>query len=177
MIHRDIKPGNILFMHKNDISSLKICDLGLATNLGTGLFDQNYEQVGTLMYQSPEQMNESPSYGKPVDIWAIGMIMYELLTKGGHPLLGELIHKEVVLSADAYKDIMINNTSKFVIMKNLKSVSKHAKSLIKNLCNLRPNYRYNCLRALKHPWITRDQEGKVPLNFLQELQMNLEQLV
>lgn len=47
------------------------------------------------MYQAPELINESPSYGKASDIWGVGMVLYELLSKGGHPILGKDIHKNV----------------------------------------------------------------------------------
>jgi serine/threonine protein kinase len=43
------------------------------------------ENCGTLVYQAPEQMDGGKVYGKPVDIWAVGFIMFELIT-GKHPL-------------------------------------------------------------------------------------------
>jgi serine/threonine protein kinase len=103
MLHRDIKPGNILFLHKDDLNSLEIWDFGLANNVGIGLFDQNYEKVGTIMYQAPELINETPSYGKAADIWAVGMILYELLSKGGHPILGKDIHHNLRMTVEDYK--------------------------------------------------------------------------
>lgn len=172
IIHRDIKPGNILFLHKNDINSLKICDFGLANKVGIGLFDQNYEKVGTIMYQAPEQMNESPYYSKPIDIWATGMIMYEMLSRGGHPILGKDIYQNVLMTVNEYKETMNNDEVKFKITKHLKHVSKLAKSLLKNLCQLKPNNRYNCSKALKHPWVTGDKNGAIPLNFHQELELH-----
>jgi len=63
LIHRDIKPGNILFMYKNDLDSLKIWDFGLASQVGVGFYDQNDDNAGTLIYQAPEQIR-SDSYGK-----------------------------------------------------------------------------------------------------------------
>lgn len=173
IIHRDIKPGNILFLHKNDISSLKIWDFGLATKVGSGLFDQNYEKVGTIMYQAPEQMIDTSYYSKPIDIWAAGMIMYELLSKGGHPILGKDIYKNLTMTVNDYKNAMKNNESCFKITKRLKSISKMAKSLLKFLCHIKPNHRYNANRALKHPWITRKENGVIPLNINQELELKL----
>jgi len=43
------------------------------------------ETCGTLVYQAPEQMEKNKRYGKPVDIWAVGFMMYELIS-GKHPL-------------------------------------------------------------------------------------------
>lgn len=63
VIHRDLKPGNILFLRKNDFNSLKICDFGLASKVGIGFYDQNDDNAGTLIYQAPEQVS-SQQYGK-----------------------------------------------------------------------------------------------------------------
>ena len=53
----------------------------------------------------------------------------------------------------------------------MKHISKLAKHLLNNLLDFRPNHRYNAYRALKHPWITRDQNDSIPLNVYQELQL------
>lgn len=173
MLHRDIKPGNIIFLRKDDLSSLKVWDFGLANNVGIGLFDQNYEKVGTIMYQAPELIDESPSYGKASDIWSVGMILYELLSKGGHPILGKDIHKKVGMKVEEYKEKVMKNQIKFKFTKNMRNISKLAKNLLKNLWNMRPNHRYNTHRALKHPWITRDKNGKIPLSLPEELDINM----
>lgn len=115
----------------------------MANKVGTGLFDQNYENVGTIMYQAPEQMSETPSYGKAADMWAVGMIMYELLSKGGHPILGEDIHQHIRLTVDQYKEKMNKNQVKLKYPRSFKNMSKLAKNLLKNLCDFRPNHRYN----------------------------------
>uniref|UniRef100_A0A0E0BAN1 [RNA-polymerase]-subunit kinase n=1 Tax=Oryza glumipatula TaxID=40148 RepID=A0A0E0BAN1_9ORYZ len=77
MAHRDIKPGNIL----GPAFTLKICDFGMATTV-----PPPYEpyMVGTLYYNSPEQLTEdglNGQYdGKAVDMWVAGCVMAELLT-------------------------------------------------------------------------------------------------
>ena len=173
IIHRDLKPGNILFKKNNDLSSLKIWDFGLANTVGVGFFDQNSEKVGTVIYQAPEQM-QSISYGKAVDIWAVGMIMYELLTKGGHPELGDNIHEKVDMSIEDYIELITNIDSSYKIAgKLIKNFSKLSKNLIRNLWNPKPYRRYNAQRALKHPWITRNENDQIPLNVYEELQQNM----
>ena len=64
---------NIMFSNKNDIKSLKIGDFGLS------IYTERLEQIkcGTLIYNSPEQINEH-AYDQLVDIWACGFIMYIL---------------------------------------------------------------------------------------------------
>ncbi|XP_058941068.2 cyclin-dependent kinase-like 5 [Pocillopora verrucosa] len=74
VIHRDIKPENLL-ISKNGV--LKLCDFGFAramTVKGSGQFT---DYVATRWYRSPELLLGA-SYGKPVDIWAIGCILGEL---------------------------------------------------------------------------------------------------
>lgn len=79
VIHRDLKPGNILW--KSD-GSVKICDFGLSRgvdefNLNSESFMTNY--VATRWYRPPEILLYRNSYGKPLDIWSVGCIFAELL--------------------------------------------------------------------------------------------------
>jgi serine/threonine protein kinase len=58
-------------------------DFGLAikVNIKHGLDDD----CGTLVYSAPEQILGDSSYGKPIDLWAVGFIIYELIC-GQHPV-------------------------------------------------------------------------------------------
>lgn len=180
IIHRDIKPSNILFLNKNDLSSLKICDLGLSNKVGVGFYDQNDDNAGTLIYQPPEQI-QSIAYGKKIDIWSTGIIMYEALTKGGHPELGANIYKQLDMSVEKFKLKMLECNTKYsmgeVIKSNIEQgqvlISEQALSLLEHLLQTNPNLRYSSITALKHPWITRDKNGVVPLNMYQEMQLNM----
>ncbi len=177
MIHRDIKPANILFLRKNDLNSVRICDFGLANKVGIGLFDQNYENVGTIMYQAPEQMDEWHSYAKAADLWAVGMIMYEMISKGGHPVLGKDIHKNVKMTISDYRKRMEKYDMNFTLIPHGNEISHFAKNLIQNLWNRKANLRYNWSRALRHPWITRNENDKIPLNIHEALELNLLRMV
>jgi len=73
VIHRDLKPSNILLT--NDRSIIKICDFGFAVKLSN--LDNN-TICGSPLYMAPETLNNS-NYDKTTDLWAVGLILYEML--------------------------------------------------------------------------------------------------
>lgn len=81
VIHRDLKPENILIDFKG---VLKICDFGVSKRQTT-LNMQNNTYTGTPAYHSLE-MATSQRYTSKCDVWALGIIFYELL-HGKHPWL------------------------------------------------------------------------------------------
>ncbi|KRT84351.1 protein kinase, partial [Oryctes borbonicus] len=73
-IHRDIKPENILLTGSGVV---KLCDFGFARMLSPG---ENYtDYVATRWYRAPELLVGDTQYGTPVDVWAIGCVMAELI--------------------------------------------------------------------------------------------------
>ncbi|XP_076994577.1 cyclin-dependent kinase-like 3 isoform X3 [Tamandua tetradactyla] len=94
IIHRDIKPENIL-VSQSGIT--KLCDFGFARTLAPGDIYTDY--VATRWYRAPELVLKDTSYGKPVDIWALGCMVIEMAT--GNPYLPsssdlDLLHKIVL---------------------------------------------------------------------------------
>ncbi len=82
VIHRDIKPGNLMLRVKGDASTLRLTDFGVAKCVGRSPdITVSGANVGTLWYMPPEQFNgEAPS--SLVDVYALGATLYEMLT--GH---------------------------------------------------------------------------------------------
>jgi len=87
IVHRDIKPQNIIMRNKDKISPV-ILDLGLAYIPKMLLSTISSTVKGTPLYMSPEQMqNATESHDLRVDVWALGVILYQALTSGQHPYL------------------------------------------------------------------------------------------
>jgi len=78
VLHRDLKPQNLLIDRRG---ILKIADFGLARAFGMPLRTYTHEVV-TLWYRAPEVLLGGKQYSTPVDIWSIGCIFFELVTKG-----------------------------------------------------------------------------------------------
>ena len=81
VVHRDIKPGNILIDRKGRV---KIADFGLAKMLGQESKDLSltgeHAVMGTPHYMAPEQMNSSKAVDHRADIYSLGVVIYEMLT-------------------------------------------------------------------------------------------------
>lgn len=84
IIHRDIKPQNIL-MDEN--GNVKITDFGIATSLAATSYTKTNSVIGTVHYLSPEQARGGAATKKS-DIYSLGIVLYELLT-GEVPFSGE----------------------------------------------------------------------------------------
>ncbi|KAK9812599.1 hypothetical protein WJX72_000301 [[Myrmecia] bisecta] len=77
VLHRDLKTSNILY---NNRGELKICDFGLARQYGSPLRPYTLNVV-TQYYRAPELLLGATTYSTAIDIWSIGCIMAELLSK------------------------------------------------------------------------------------------------
>jgi eukaryotic-like serine/threonine-protein kinase len=82
IVHRDVKPSNIIITQDNVV---KIVDFGLARVVATASATQSNTTTGTLPYMAPEQIL-GETIGRPCDLWALGVIMVQMLT-GSHPFL------------------------------------------------------------------------------------------
>lgn len=93
IVHRDIKPQNLFLTRTMDGAPLvKVLDFGIskvASRAGNQLTQTNFA-MGSPLYMAPEQMRSSRSVDARADVWALGVVLYELLT-GGPPFKGETV--------------------------------------------------------------------------------------
>jgi hypothetical protein len=99
LVHRDLKPDNLLLTGED---RLKVADFGLALHQGD-CYDHRWEVAGTLPYMAPEQVRgEAHRLDGRADVWSLGVILYEMLTRGlpfrGGPdqLRDEILNREPV---------------------------------------------------------------------------------
>lgn len=114
--------------------------------VGVGFFDQNDDNAGTLIYQAPEQI-KGITYGKKIDIWSTGIIMYEILTKGGHPELGLDFYNGLDMTLEEFKEKMLKVDNNYDLSDKFNDLPKNAASLLQTLLNINPNLRYSSITA------------------------------
>ena len=85
IIHRDLKPGNLFL---NQRGQLKLGDFGIARDTTTEGMTQAGRTVGTYAYMAPEQIEGSPPVSGKTDLYALGCVLYEVMT-GRTPFLAE----------------------------------------------------------------------------------------
>ncbi len=98
LVHRDLKPGNIF----NDEGLVKLGDYGLSKFISCSRRSGQTESIGTVHYMAPEIANGR--YGREVDIYALGVILYEMLT-GRVPFEGESVGEVLMKHLTAEPDV------------------------------------------------------------------------
>ncbi|XP_041430241.1 calcium/calmodulin-dependent protein kinase type II delta chain isoform X19 [Xenopus laevis] len=141
VVHRDLKPENLLLASKLKGAAVKLADFGLAIEV-QGDQQAWFGFAGTPGYLSPEVLRKDP-YGKPVDMWACGVILYILLV-GYPPFWDEDQHRLYQqIKAGAYD----------FPSPEWDTVTPEAKDLINKMLTINPAKRINATEALRHPWI------------------------
>lgn len=150
IVHRDLKPENLLFRTPEDNADLLIADFGLSRIMDEEQFHVLTTTCGTPGYMAPEIFRKT-GHGKPVDIWAIGVITYFLLC-GYTPFDRDsnLEEMQAILVADY----------SFTPLEYWRGVSLTAREFIRRCLTVDPASRMTAHEALSHPWIT--ELGKAP---------------
>lgn len=161
VVHRDLKPENLLYTSGDDV---KVADFGLAAMCGGG-HPPLHECCGTLTYMAPEILSNSPSqgvearaYGAPVDNFALGAILFTLLSgyfvfnpSGG--LSDEEIEVRVLAAEWSFGDYP----------ERWASVSDGAKALVRALLQADPATRLSADALLQDEWVKGGSAPTAPL--------------
>ncbi|CAN7062155.1 hypothetical protein Bca4012_095698 [Brassica carinata] len=162
VLHRDLKPSNILL---NANGELKICDFGLARVAS----DAMTEYVGTRWYRAPELLLNSSAYTSAIDVWSVGCIFFQMLTRtplfpGGNrdhqlrlilELIGSPTEDDIGSLNESAKQYLrtfprFDRQSFFV---KFREVSFSALSLLEKMLKFDPRKRISVEDALADPYI------------------------
>ena len=155
IIHRNLKPENLLIYNKNKETkypNIKIGDFGMSKIVG----DQEIQNkiVGTLFYNAPEVLEKN--YNEKSDLWSCGVIMYLLLT-GKVPFDGES-------NEDICEKIKKGEYDK----KPLEKCSANCLDLLQKLLTINVNKRITVQECLNHPWLKEHKSKELYNKILDE---------
>ncbi|XP_066290402.1 serine/threonine-protein kinase H1 homolog [Branchiostoma lanceolatum] len=160
--HRDLKPENLLYYHPGTDSKIMITDFGLAFARRAGDDLMMRTTCGTPEYIAPEILCRRP-YSCAVDMWAIGVITYILLS-GTMPFDDEnrtRLYRAIIKAKYSYTG------------EHWKDVSALSKDFIDHLLIIDPGERMTSAQALKHPWITTNAASSSMKNLHRTISQNL----
>ena len=141
LIHRDIKPENILI----DIDdNIKIIDFEYSTTN-----QHPYDICGTLDYIAPELYKKNNPYDYKIDIWSLGVLVYELLYNDVPLFDIKINHVHDIVLADDVTIEKFNNLE----FPSFPTRSDTAKDFMKQLLNPNPSLRPTYDQILNHPFI------------------------
>nr|XP_023011887.1 eukaryotic translation initiation factor 2-alpha kinase [Leptinotarsa decemlineata] len=151
LIHRDLKPGNIFFSLEGKI---KVGDFGLVKDMedpfdldqikkGSSPHRGHTIDVGTHLYMSPEQL-ESRSYNYKVDIYSLGIILFELL---------------VPFSTEMERGKMLSNLKKNKFPEDFQQKFPNEYDLLQNMLCKEPNKRLTTIGIMSRPPFNRQDSG------------------
>jgi serine/threonine protein kinase len=150
IMHRDLKPENILLASKVSNTDVKISDFGLAkmSRDYPRRLPRSHSICGSDFYLAPEVIKQE-EYGREIDIWAVGVITYVLLS-GSLPFFHNVLHK-------LYRQIVERDLS--FPEQAWKNVSKGALDFILRFLQVRAGDRLTGEQALAHPWLRGGNPG------------------
>lgn len=162
IIHRDLKPDNILINEKNEV---KIIDYGLSKIIDFSTITSTGKAVGSPLYMSPEQVMDSKSIDERSDIYALGIILYEMIT--GHvpykatsipELILEILNNPIIPPTQFRKSIGKNIQAAIY-----KATSKKAYQRFKNIDEFEKFIAEEKITSIKtfkgvyYPWLYKEK--------------------
>lgn len=154
IVHRDLKLENILlkeFDPDQEIYYIKITDFGLSSQRSTAGTDSMFEDYcGTPLYMAPEIIENLP-YSQLCDVWALGIIMFILLTSHSPFSTDSNQLREQIKRAD------IDTLSKYYI-----KLSPEAKHCLQRMIKVNPAHRITSSELFEHPWFLDKKLDEMP---------------
>ncbi|XP_014670876.1 PREDICTED: serine/threonine-protein kinase H1 homolog [Priapulus caudatus] len=160
--HRDLKPENLLYYHPGYDSKILITDFGLASTRKAGDDVTMKTTCGTPEYIAPEILLRKP-YTNAVDMWAIGVITYILLS-------GEMPFDEESKTR-LYRLILKANYN--FSGEHWRDISPQAKDFIERLLTVATEQRLAAVDALTHPWVKSNAAQSNLRNLHRAISQNL----
>ncbi|KAJ8754660.1 hypothetical protein K2173_010751 [Erythroxylum novogranatense] len=145
VMHRDLKPENFLLSSKEPNALLKATDFGLSVFIEEGKVYRDI--VGSAYYVAPEVLRRR--YGKEIDIWSAGVILYILLS-GVPPFWAET--EKGIFDAILQGDIDFQSQP-------WPTISSGAKDLVRKMLTQDPKKRITSAQVLEHPWLKEGGEA------------------
>ena len=99
LVHRDLKPGNVLMDLQEGEVVPRVTDFGLVKGGGERTATLPGQVMGTLSYASPEQLRDTSEADARADLWSLGVMLVELVT-GERPFRGRVIADILALHAE-----------------------------------------------------------------------------
>ena len=160
IVHRDIKPDNILLTSNSQNYNIKLIDFGLGIILGPN--EKSDQPFGTVSYVAPEVLC-GKKYDKSVDIWCIGILSYLLL-------VGRLPFDDPDDDENEIARQTINESPPFIEEK-WNVISNEAKDFVSKCLEKDPKNRININEILNHKWLKQyiSDEQKKKENKLERL--------
>lgn len=145
ILHRDLKPDNIMLTECSDKGQIKIMDFGLSKIMGPG--ERAADGFGTLTFVAPEVLLRTP-YNKQIDIWSLGVILYYMLSST-LPFDDENDSEEVIAKMIVFMDVQF--PSKYWSKKSQHVIDLISRCLIKD-----PEKRITIEGFLNDEWIKKN---------------------
>lgn len=160
VVHRDLKPQNILLTTDSSVADVKLADFGISRHVPSTYGCDTF--CGTLDYIAPEVFgvllrtsskdvhsgSQASGYGKAADMWSLGVILYILLS-GIHPF-----------DCAADKNVVVAQVMQAAWEFDVEAwdaVSPNAKDLVSKLLTKCPSERLTIRQVLEHPWMTKGE--------------------
>ncbi|MCQ2818395.1 MAG: protein kinase [archaeon] len=162
VIHKDIKPENILISHKeySNFPCIKLCDFSISSMPSLNYTSDPEKKFFKVTYYTPPEVvdkNTREEYNDKCDIWSAGIIMYMLLS-GYPPFTGDDSRQ----IGENIKAGRINLDAP-----PFDKISKAGKDLLTALLNKNPSKRISAMEALNHPWFA-NYSSKMLVNSILE---------